>query len=227
MLILKTIAAILLQVALLGLLLLLPADSWLWRDAIIFLLFYVVLVTPFAIYLCVYYPEGIKARFDFSSSNQPTADRLATLVLVLSAIVFFVFTSVDVFDLTIFPPPSFAIKLLGLGLSALGLILTLVVKAQNAYAKPIVDIQKNKGQVLIDTGLYAHVRHPMYTGVLLVLSGMALWLGSIFTAIFGTVLFFLAFLPRIFIEEKTLKNDLRGYEDYMQRVKYRMIPKLF
>ena len=100
-------------------------------------------------------------------------------------------------------------------------------QAQNAYAEPIVEIQEDRGQVLIDTGLYAHVRHPMYSGALIFFPGVALWLGSIFTATFGAVFLMLVFLPRIFIEEKTLKNGLKGYEDYMKRVRSRIIPKLF
>lgn len=67
----------------------------------------------------------------------------------------------------------------------------------------------------------------MYSGGLIFFSGVALWLGSIFTATFGAVFLMLVFLPRIFIEEKTLKNGLKGYEDYMKRVRPRIIPKLF
>jgi protein-S-isoprenylcysteine O-methyltransferase Ste14 len=67
----------------------------------------------------------------------------------------------------------------------------------------------------------------MYSGALIFFSGAALWLGSIFTATFGAALLMLVFLPRVFIEEKTLKNGLKGYEDYMKRVKSRIIPKLF
>ena len=227
MLFFKAIIGVLAQVLFFGLLLLLPARTWFWEDANIFLLCYLVMVIPAAIYQCLYYPKSIEARLITSSSNQPKEDKLALLTVILGVMGFLVFIPIDVFHLMIFLPPSFAIKFFGLGIAALGFAIIFTAQAQNAYAEPIVEIQEDRGQVLIDTGLYAHVRHPMYSGSLIFFSGVALWLGSIFTATFGAVLLMLVFLPRIFIEEKTLKNGLKGYEDYMKRVRSRIIPKLF
>ena len=227
MLFFKAIIGVLAQVLFFGLLLILPARTWFWDDANIFLLCYLVMVIPAAIYQCLYYPKSIEARLITSSSNQPKEDKLALLIVILGIMGFFVFIPIDVFHLMIFLPPSFAIKFFGLGIAALGFAIMFTAQAQNAYAEPIVEIQEDRGQVLIDTGLYAHVRHPMYSGSLIFFSGVALWLGSIFTATFGAVLLMLVFLPRIFIEEKTLKNGLKGYEDYMKRVRPRIIPKLF
>ena len=227
MLFFKAIIGVLAQVLFFGLLLLLPARTWFWEDANIFLLCYLVMVIPAAIYQCLYYPKSIEARLITSSSNQPKEDKLALLIVILGVMGFFVFIPIDVFHLMIFLPPSFAIKFFGLGIAALGFAIIFTAQAQNAYAEPIVEIQEDRGQVLIDTGLYAHVRHPMYSGSLIFFSGVALWLGSIFTATFGAVLLMLVFLPRIFIEEKTLKNGLKGYENYMKRVRPRIIPKLF
>ena len=227
MLFFKAIIGVLAQVLFFGLLLLLPARTWFWEDANIFLLCYLVMVIPAAIYQCLYYPKSIEARLITSSSNQPKEDKLALLIVILGVMGFFVFIPIDVFHLMIFLPPSFAIKFFGLGIAALGFAIIFTAQAQNAYAEPIVEIQEGRGQVLIDTGLYAYVRHPMYSGALIFFPGVALWLGSIFTATFGAVLLMLVFLPRIFIEEKTLKNGLKGYEDYMKRVRSRIIPKLF
>ena len=227
MLFFKAIIGVLAQVLFFGLLLLLPARTWFWEDANIFLLCYLVMVIPAAIYQCLYYPKSIEARLITSSSNQPKEDKLALLIVILGVMGFLVFIPIDVFHLMIFLPPSFAIKFFGLGIAALGFAIIFTAQAQNAYAEPIVEIQEDRGQVLIDTGLYAYVRHPMYSGALIFFPGVALWLGSIFTATFGAVLLMLVFLPRIFIEEKTLKNGLKGYEDYMKRVRSRIIPKLF
>lgn len=230
MLIVKSVIGVLFQVVLFGLPLLLPAGllptgTWLWEDAIIFLLLYFVLVTAASIYLCIYYPEAIEARLHVSSPKQPMADKFAITIFGLGWIGGMVCIPIDVFHWTIFTPPSFTIQLLGLGIVILGLVLILITHTQNAYIAPIVAIQKDRGQVLIDTGLYAYVRHPMYLGFLLLMSGKSLWLGSVFFATFGAALFLLVILPRIFIEEKTLKNGLKGYEDYLTRVRYRIIPK--
>jgi len=56
---------------------------------------------------------------------------------------------------------------------------------------------------------------------------MALWLGSIFMATIGTIILMLAFIPRILIEEETLSEELDGYAAYLQRVQYRIIPRVY
>lgn len=95
------------------------------------------------------------------------------------------------------------------------------VLRENAYLSRTVEVQK--GQTVIDTGLYGVVRHPMYAASLLLFLSMPLILNSIFS-----FLVMLAYPPiiakRIRGEERLLKKDLPGYEDYMERVKYRLIP---
>lgn len=89
------------------------------------------------------------------------------------------------------------------------------------YLSRTVEVQK--GQTVIDTGLYGVVRHPMYAASLLLFLSMPLILNSIFS-----FLVMLAYPPiiakRIRGEERLLKRELPGYEDYMERVKYRLIP---
>ena len=95
------------------------------------------------------------------------------------------------------------------------------VLRENAYLSRTVEVQK--GQTVIDTGLYGVVRHPMYAASLLLFLSMPLILNSIFS-----FLVMLAYPPiiakRIRGEERLLKRELPGYEDYMERVKYRLIP---
>jgi len=67
----------------------------------------------------------------------------------------------------------------------------------------------------------------MYTGLMFFFAGIGLWLGSIFMATIGTIILMLAFIPRILIEEETLSGELNGYAAYLQRVKYRIIPKVY
>jgi protein-S-isoprenylcysteine O-methyltransferase Ste14 len=93
----------------------------------------------------------------------------------------------------------------------------------NSFAAPVVKIQKDRRQVVITTGPYAVVRHPMYFGALFYFAGTSLVLGSwwglamvpIFTLLLGI---------RIGIEEKTLRAGLEGYDDYARRVRWRLIP---
>ena len=103
----------------------------------------------------------------------------------------------------------------------LGYIMVVWVFRANSYASRTVGVDEE--QMVIDTGPYALVRHPMYTGVttLYILSPLAL--GS-YWALIPSVLIIPIIVARILSEEKILAKDLRGYVEYQQKVKYRLLP---
>lgn len=111
--------------------------------------------------------------------------------------------------------------LLGLGTYLIGL----TFKA-NSFAAPVVKIQTEREHRVIDTGPYAHVRHPMYSGVLLVTAGAPLLLGSWWGLLAGALFVFLL-AGRAVLEERTLKAELKGYADYAAKVRYRLVPYLW
>lgn len=92
---------------------------------------------------------------------------------------------------------------------------------ENSYAAPVVSIQE--GQRVIDTGVYAFVRHPMYAGAVLYLFGLPLMLQS-WNGLWLSPLLVLGVAWRAVNEEKMLRAELPGYEAYMQRVRYRLVP---
>lgn len=92
---------------------------------------------------------------------------------------------------------------------------------ENTFAAPVVKVQE--GQRVIDTGPYAIVRHPMYASALLNFIGTPLLLGSWLGLAFS-ILLILGIAWRAVQEERTLREELRGYEDYVSRVRYRFIP---
>jgi protein-S-isoprenylcysteine O-methyltransferase Ste14 len=92
---------------------------------------------------------------------------------------------------------------------------------ENSFAAPVVKIQQ--GQKVIDTGPYAIVRHPMYASALFLFIGVPLLLGSWIGLVFSGLLI-VGIAWRAVHEERTLRTDLRGYEDYTARVRYRFIP---
>lgn len=92
---------------------------------------------------------------------------------------------------------------------------------ENAFAAPVVKVQKD--QQVIDTGPYAIVRHPMYASTLFLFIGMPLLLGSWLGLVFAGV-FILAIAWRAVHEERTLIAELKGYADYAERVRWRIIP---
>ncbi len=95
------------------------------------------------------------------------------------------------------------------------------VMRENAYLSRTVEVQK--GQKVVDTGLYGIVRHPMYA--------VTLWLFISIPIVLGSWWALICFLPYIAIiairiknEEKVLDEGLCGYRDYKNKVKYRLIP---
>ena len=95
------------------------------------------------------------------------------------------------------------------------------VLRENTFLSRTIEVQQ--GQIVVDSGLYGIVRHPMYAASLLLFLSMPLVLGSIFSFL---VMFVYPplIIRRIHGEERLLKKELPGYEDYMERVKYRLIP---
>ncbi len=95
------------------------------------------------------------------------------------------------------------------------------VLRENTYLSRTIGVQE--GQKVIDTGLYALVRHPMYTTTVFLFLAMPLVLGSLLS-----FLVFLAYpfilVKRIRNEEEVLEQDLPGYREYKNKVKYRLIP---
>ena len=103
----------------------------------------------------------------------------------------------------------------------LAYVLYAEVLRENMYLSRIIEIQEN--QKVIDTGLYGIVRHPMYLSTILLFLSIPLVLGSLFSfLIFMIYPFIIA--KRIKNEEKVLEQGLKGYLEYKEKVKYKMIP---
>ena len=95
------------------------------------------------------------------------------------------------------------------------------VLRENTYLSRTIEVQEN--QTVIDTGLYGIVRHPMYSVPLLLFLSVPFVLGSVYTFIIFLVYPFII-VNRIKGEEKFLEKELRGYKQYKQKVKFRLIP---
>lgn len=95
------------------------------------------------------------------------------------------------------------------------------VLRENKYLSRTVEVQEN--QKIIDTGLYGIVRHPMYTATILMFLSTPLILGSLHSFIIF-LLYPVIIVMRLRNEEKFLENNLDGYSQYKNKVKYRLIP---
>ena len=107
------------------------------------------------------------------------------------------------------------------GLFLLSYVLYAEVLRENTYLSRTIEVQEN--QKVIDTGLYGIVRHPMYMATMILFLTMPLVLGSLYSFII-----MLVYIPiiakRIRNEEKVLEESLPGYKEYKQKVKYKVIP---
>jgi protein-S-isoprenylcysteine O-methyltransferase Ste14 len=117
-------------------------------------------------------------------------------------------------------PP--AVVILSLLCFLVGYGLFFMVLRQNSFASRVIEVTEN--QKVISTGIYGIVRHPMYMSILIIYLFSPLALGS-YWAVIPALFMIPVLVARINNEEKVLLRDLPGYGEYMQKVKYRFIPK--
>jgi len=113
---------------------------------------------------------------------------------------------------------------LGLFIAAMGLVAwTLSV---NPHAESTVRIQSDRGHTVVTSGPYRFVRHPMYAGTILMYPAIALMLGSTW-ALATTALIVMLLIWRTAMEDRTLRRELPGYEEYTTVTRFRLVPGLW
>ena len=153
--------------------------------------------------------------------DQPAADKVFMAVFVVAMLAWLVAMGLDRRAQSSDMPVAF--QVLGLALFVLSTLFILWVFRANSFAAPVVKLQAERAQRVISTGPYAHVRHPMYSGMILFFAGVPLLLGSWWGLVMVPLILVL-FAIRIGIEERTLREGLPGYTDYVARVRYRLLP---
>jgi protein-S-isoprenylcysteine O-methyltransferase Ste14 len=118
------------------------------------------------------------------------------------------------------------IHLTGLAFFALGQGLFSWAMASNKYFSTAVRIQMDRGHAVATSGPYRHVRHPGYAGFAVSFLGTSLALGSLW-AIIPAGLIACLLVVRTALEDRTLQDELPGYRDYAQRVRYRLLPGIW
>jgi len=153
--------------------------------------------------------------------DQPAADKAFMIVFVIAMLAWLAAMGLDRRTQSSDVPVAF--QALGLLLFVLSTLFILWVFRENSFAAPVVKLQAERAQRVVSTGPYAHVRHPMYSGMILFFAGVPLLLGSWWGLAMAPVIVVL-FAVRIGIEERSLREGLPGYSDYMTRVRYRLLP---
>lgn len=153
--------------------------------------------------------------------HQPAADKVFMIVFMVAMMAWLVAMGLDRRQSA--SGMALALQALGFVLYLASMLFTLWVFRENSFAAPVVKLQAERAQRVISTGPYAHVRHPMYSGMILFFAGVPLLLGSWWGLAGAPVLLALLAL-RIRIEERTLHEGLPGYSEYAARVRYRLLP---
>ena len=226
MLVLKVLIGVLFQAFFFGILLL-PIAGGYWFEAYFLIILHVAIAIPYGIYSAIYYPKGMEARMVLSSEKQPRKDKIIYAIIILVMILGILLIPIDIFYLQVFEKAPLGLQILGLIIYFSGFALVGKAQNQNDFIEPVVEIQTDRGHSIIDTGLYAHIRHPMYSGFLLFFSGMALWHGSIFAFLLVPMVLFFLLSLRIKGEEEVLENEFNEYLEYKEKVKAKLIPGIF
>jgi protein-S-isoprenylcysteine O-methyltransferase Ste14 len=206
-----------------GVLIFLPAGTFDYWQAWLFIAVFAAVSAVPSIYWAVKRPEVLRRRMNAG----PMAEGRAAQKLIATGIYLWFSATLAVsaldhrFGWSNVPT---AVVLVGDVLVAVGLGIALLVVHQNSYAAANVTVEQD--QKLVSTGLYGLVRHPMYFGALMMSVGIPLALDSYW----GLVLVvpgLLVFVYRILDEEKLLNQDLPGYRDYTQQVRSRLVPGIW
>lgn len=203
-----------------GLVLFLPAGTVHYWQAWVFVAVFSVSTFVPSIYLAIRHPDALARRMKAGprAETRP-AQRIIITVTFLAGIAVMVISALD----WRFGWSSVPLWLVITGdvLVAVGLVAAQLVVVQNNYAGASITVEE--GQPLVSTGMYGIVRHPMYAGSLVMMLGTPPALGSLWG-----LLAVLAAVPvlaaRLLDEEKALTDDLAGYAEYTQKVRFRLIP---
>lgn len=222
-LVLQALLSYLIGVAILGLLLFVPAWTFNYWQAWVFILVFTTSVNAIGVYLALKDPVLLERRKNVGpAAEQNVAQRIIMSVAMIGIIALLVYCALD-HRFAWSPVPPYT-SLIGDLLVALGLLFNLLVFKENSFGGSTV--QTFADQKVISTGPYAIVRHPMYVGVLIMMTGVPLALGS-WRGLAFLVIVLPALAWRILDEEKLLKKDLSGYIEYTQKVRYRLVPYMW
>jgi protein-S-isoprenylcysteine O-methyltransferase Ste14 len=227
MFILKLIASVIFNVAIFALLLFLPAATLDWCRAWLFIGVVFIGTVGAVVSLSRDHEGLLKERLKPPmQKGQPLADKIIVVLYLAAFSGLVIFIPLDVFRFHLMGKPGTLVSSLGLALLIAGWWIAYLGLRANAFAALVVKHQEERQQTVIDTGVYSIVRHPMYAGGALLAVGIPLWLESYPAALLASVPIATVAL-RIVFEERFLKRELKGYDAYTQRVRYRLIPFLW
>lgn len=213
----SAITKFLLGVVLVGLLIFLPAGTFEYIQGWILMAILFIPMFCAGVVMMIKNPALLASRLDAKEKRgkQSAVVKLSGLMFLCG----FIVAGLGVrFDWFVLPMP---VCIGGAVSFIVAYILYAEVLRENTYLSRTIEVQE--GQKVIDTGLYGIVRHPMYSATLLLFLSMPLVLGSVWSFLIFLVYPFII-AARLKDEEKFLEEELEGYREYKEKVKYRLIP---
>ncbi len=203
----------------LGALLFLPAGNFHWINGWMFIASLVIYLLLNSIYFIIKDPSTLEKRSKLSTEKEDN------FTIALIGILFLVLLLLPAFDYRFsWSQIPFFLSCVGLACLTISYLILFFVMRENSFASKGLRIHKD--QKVITTGPYMLVRHPLYMGGIIMSISIPLTLGSLIG--FIPVLFVpFIYAVRIRKEEQMLLRDLKGYDEYQQKVKYRLIPKIW
>jgi protein-S-isoprenylcysteine O-methyltransferase Ste14 len=203
-----------------ALLLFLPAGTIRYWQAWVFMALFFIPMAYIALYLFRRNPELLKRRLDVKE-KKPKQGIIAKMFYMSVCLVFLIsgldkrysWSSVSTFLVIVSDILFLA-----------GYYFLFLVFKENKYLAHTVVVEK--GQQVVTTGPYSIVRHPMYFAELIMFVFAPIGLGS-YWAISADILLIVVLVARILTEEQVLLQELKGYDDYIHKTKYRLIPGIW
>ncbi len=213
----QAIIKFVLGVLIVGLLLFVSAGSFMYFNAWLFICLLFIPMFIAGLILMLKNPELLRLRLNAREKESEQKQ-----VLVLSGIMFIIGFIVAGLNYRFhWIELSNTIVIISSIIFVISYILYAEVLRENTYLSRTIEVKNN--QKVVDTGLYAVVRHPMYSITIVLFLTMPLILGSIISFIIFLVYPFVI-AKRIKNEEFVLEKELKGYRDYKKKVKYKLIP---
>lgn len=222
-LIIQSIAGLVFLILVLAVALYLPAGTFEYWQAWVFLAVFFVSVLAITLYLAVKDPQLLQRRVTAGPGAEK--EKKQNVIQSIAQVAFIAIFIVPALDHRLHwsQVPAW-IVIAGDALVVLGLFFVFLVFRENSYTSGIIAVEAE--QKLVSTGPYAIVRHPMYSGALLMLLGVPLALGS-WWGVLALIPITLVIVWRLLDEEEFLAKNLTGYPAYTSKVKYRLLPYVY
>ena len=211
-------------VTLFALLLLVPAGTWRWPAAWVFLGLYFAFAIPVGVWLLRTNPAFLARRLDWTKRAPKKWDRFLMAAYIPVYLAVYALAGLDYrwgwSDVPAGP------RVVAFVLVAAFFVLFVFILRENAFLSRVVEVRLEEGHRVVTTGPYAVVRHPMYAGYIVALIATPVALGSL-PALLPAALLAVGIVVRTVLEDRTLHAELPGYPEYAAKVRWRLLPHVF